>query len=599
MPLYGRGKGYLEKIKGINSLIQFLVLIASLILVITITGSLSFPNAAKGLSNEASVSNQNQLRPTGKTLITGTGINDNVKPGYMKVTVNTDSEVGKVNENVIGVNQLSYPAEVRPMKNIGIRYVRIDASLEGSVNSTDVYNCSTGIWSPKLLEPRIKLAQEAGAVPELIIDYSPKCLEPEINGSPPNSNYYPPDLGTDLPKWESLISQVGNWAIKNGVRYFEVWNEPDWTFYTGNALSYSQLYANTVTPLELQAKDQNVKIFVGGPAMADVLDQIDSQFLKTFLGYISQRNIPLNFVSWHTYADDPNAGTASFLKSGLCLTNHLEAPGVPCYFTPTMNTQIYASEVSAVKSILKKYPMYKPQLWIDEWNLNAESDPRQNTPYASAFLLSAIEKAASAGISVMEWYNTADYPPGNYQGFGLLNQQLKPKASYLGYLLWHKMTGDLLKTDVSRKTSNPYQHPSAVASLTSNDTLNVLVNNYVSYDVTGNFGSSETDANLLNCKLTVVGLKAGATYTVKYSTISLKNQNSLVRTQKILTASGDGKLNLNITIQEESTTMISIVNPKSQSGPSDSFLLVMIVALILVVISAVSAIFLVKRTKKG
>ncbi len=529
-----------------------------------------------------------------------TQINYNVGPEKLTANVNV-SDVGKpINEDVLGVNQLSAPQDVPLMKELGVQFARVDASLEGSFDSVNSYNCQTGVWSSALLSSRVKLVQSAGAQVQLIIDYSPKCLEQEINNQVPSNNYGPPDLGSDLPKWESLISQVGTWAIEHNIRYFEVWNEPDWQFFSGNVQQYNQLYQNTVIPLEKDAQKLNTKIYVGGPAMADVLDQIDSTFLTQFLNFVSANKLPLDFVSWHTYANDPNAGLASWAPNGFCLTNHVQTAKIPCYYTPQMSSAIYKTEVEQVKSILSKYPKYHPQLWLDEWNFDAESDPRMNTPYASAFLISAIEKATGAGVNVMEWYNTADSPNQNYQGSGLLNQSYQPKPSYLGFQLWHMMEGNVVKVVQHVTKANQYQHGSVYVTKSSGGNLNLLVNNYVSYDTSGNFGSSPTSANSLSSSIEINGLVAGSSYLEVTHTIGLTNRTSYVISSKKVVADGNGNLKLNLTSQEETTSMITLEPIKSQSlsgsssNNTDWLTILLIVVIILIIVTLVLAI---KRNK--
>ena len=41
---------------------------------------------------------------------------------------------------------------------------------------------------------------------------------------------------------------------------------------------------------------------VGGPAIA-----YDLEFLEKFLEYCKEHKVPLDFISWHTYTDDPKA----------------------------------------------------------------------------------------------------------------------------------------------------------------------------------------------------------------------------------------------------------------------------------------------------
>jgi hypothetical protein len=108
----------------------------------------------------------------------------------------------------------------------------------------------------------------------------------------------------DYDKWAKVAVNIvrhynEGWADGHrfGIRYWEVWNEPDVpNFWSGTAEQYYRLYATTATAL----KRYDATLKVGGPALAS-----NDQFLKDFLAYNKQRGVPIDFVSWHNYGTRP------------------------------------------------------------------------------------------------------------------------------------------------------------------------------------------------------------------------------------------------------------------------------------------------------
>ncbi|HZV08589.1 MAG TPA: hypothetical protein VFF94_02490, partial [Novosphingobium sp.] len=76
---------------------------------------------------------------------------------------------------------------------------------------------------------------------------------------------------------------------------FEVWNEPNLNFWAGTQGQYFQLYAATARAL----KRVNPALQVGGPATAQLM------WIDDFLRFCAADNAPVDFVSSHIYADDP------------------------------------------------------------------------------------------------------------------------------------------------------------------------------------------------------------------------------------------------------------------------------------------------------
>ncbi|NLE13588.1 MAG: hypothetical protein GX628_07940 [Clostridiales bacterium] len=80
-----------------------------------------------------------------------------------------------------------------------------------------------------------------------------------------------------------------------GIRYWEIWNEPELydTMWRGTWDQYFELY--TVTAKYLKERFPDIK--VGGPASCSSVNN----FTRKFLAHVRQSGAPLDFFSWHGY----------------------------------------------------------------------------------------------------------------------------------------------------------------------------------------------------------------------------------------------------------------------------------------------------------
>ncbi|RJP26485.1 MAG: hypothetical protein C4527_15085 [Candidatus Omnitrophota bacterium] len=96
------------------------------------------------------------------------------------------------------------------------------------------------------------------------------------------------------------------------IRYVEVWNEPDnRQFWTGTRIEFFQFFERMVK--SLKAEFPHMKI--GGPGFlpSSYLAQESNNTATSLLQYCSEQNVPLDFLSWHIYGDNP----ADYLGAGL------------------------------------------------------------------------------------------------------------------------------------------------------------------------------------------------------------------------------------------------------------------------------------------
>lgn len=380
--------------------------------------------------------------------------------GAITVTVDTHSQLGPVNESLLGTNQpVAGAAPV--IQPLGVDWERADMSLDAS------YSCVSGAWDPTPLDTRVQQDLAMGGEPELIVDYSPPCM----TSNPLHETLDPPDASGYAP-WASLIEQVAyHEMITYGVHIFEVWNEPDGTFWHGTLADYLTMYKATAGAIgEAASKAGMSDVLIGGPALLFP----DPVWLNAFLGYVDADHLPLGFVSWHYYGDYPELGPFS-TGAGVLPP---EVPGAGDYwYNPLTRAQIYGLQVQLVKAQVAGHPDLHPLTVIDEWNLDAGYDPRADQPYDAAFAAAVLESVQSAGLDRMAFFRVADDEPGTLGNWGMLFSDLRPKPVYWTFAFWHSMAGTRLDSTISPGGGDV----GAIASAGANGGLNVLVYNYVPY----------------------------------------------------------------------------------------------------------------------
>lgn len=112
------------------------------------------------------------------------------------------------------------------------------------------------------------------------------------------------DPPADFDKFAGVVKHIAmhyNQGWANGfhydIRYWEFWNEPDILFWSGTPEQFYSLYEKTARALK--SVDPTLK--VGGDAKAFSYD--DGPFREGFIDYCFVHKLPLDFYSWHTYAD--------------------------------------------------------------------------------------------------------------------------------------------------------------------------------------------------------------------------------------------------------------------------------------------------------
>ncbi len=113
------------------------------------------------------------------------------------------------------------------------------------------------------------------------------------------------DPPPDFDKFASVVKHVAmhynqGWAkgFHYNIRYWEFWNEPEALFWGGSPEQFYSLYEKTARAL----KSVDPALKVGGDALAFTFN--DGPYRDGFIDYCASHKVPLDFYSWHTYADN-------------------------------------------------------------------------------------------------------------------------------------------------------------------------------------------------------------------------------------------------------------------------------------------------------
>ncbi len=112
------------------------------------------------------------------------------------------------------------------------------------------------------------------------------------------------DPPPDFDQYANVVKHIAmhynqGWAngYHDNIRYWEFWNEPEALFWGGTPEQFYSFYEKTARAL----KSVDPALKVGGDAIAFSYDP--SPYREGFIDYCVAHRVPLDFYSWHTYAD--------------------------------------------------------------------------------------------------------------------------------------------------------------------------------------------------------------------------------------------------------------------------------------------------------
>ncbi len=329
----------------------------------------------------------------------------------------------------------SYRSDLREVKKVTeFSYVRFHNILHDEVGVYDEDEQGRPVYNFAYVDQIYDGLLENGVRPFVEISFMPKklALRQDVHPFWYKQIVAPPK---DYKKWDDLIrafaqhlvdryglDEVSNW-------YFEVWNEPNIDFWTGDPkqATYFELYDHTARVL----KAVSPRLRVGGPASSS------AHWVDAFIPHAAAENVPTDFISSHGYGDD---STEDLFGT----SENIPMDHRVCLAIKKVHDQIAAS----VRPNL-------PLMWT-EWNvpsfgpLNA-----RDTEYVGAALADDIRQCDGL-VNMMSFWTFSDvFEEGGPKrepfdgGFGLVALGGIKKASYAAFALLHKLGHERILQDSS------------------------------------------------------------------------------------------------------------------------------------------------------
>jgi xylan 1,4-beta-xylosidase len=356
----------------------------------------------------------------------------------------------------------SYRSDLREVKKAtDFQYVRFHAIFHDEVGVYDEDKGGQPIYNFSYVDQIYDGLLKNGVRPFVEISFMPKKLavRQDVHAFWYKQIVAPPK---DYAKWDDLIHHFAQHLMdRYGIDelskwYFEVWNEPNIDFWTGDPKqeTYFELYDHTARAL----KGVNPRLRVGGPATA-AADWVD-----IFLDHVVKQNVPIDFVSSHGYADD----TVENL-----FHSHEDIPMDQrvCRAIKKVHDQIVASGRPKL-----------PLMWT-EWNvpsfgpLNA-----RDTVYVGPALADDIRQCDGGSVEMLSYWTFDDVFEENgvvegpfHGGFGLIGAEGIKKPAYNAFALLHKLG--------ETRLANPA--PNVLVTRRSDGTLAIAAWNLVDPDQKG------------------------------------------------------------------------------------------------------------------
>jgi xylan 1,4-beta-xylosidase len=315
---------------------------------------------------------------------------------------------------------------------LGFRYIRMHAIFHDALGTVKqgpdgriVYDWS-GIdrLYDKLLARRIRPFVELGFTPQAL-----KTSDNKIFWWNGNTSHPRPDAWHDL--IAAFVTHLEQRYGKAQVRswYFEVWNEPnlDGFWEKADQQAYFDLYENTARTIK--AIDPQLR--VGGPSTAG------AAWVPEFLSFTAERNVPIDFVTTHTYGVD-----GGFLdEEGKEDTKLSQSPDAIVGDVRKVRAQIQAS----------KYPNLP--LYFTEWSTSyTPRDPVHDSYVSAPYILDKLKGGRGLLQGMSYWtysdifYEAGPPPSAFHGGFGLMNIDGVRKPAWFAYKYLRALRGRDVRT---------------------------------------------------------------------------------------------------------------------------------------------------------
>jgi xylan 1,4-beta-xylosidase len=207
------------------------------------------------------------------------------------------------------------------------------------------------------------------------------------------------------------IDEVSHW-------YFEVWNEPNGSFWGGvpHQATYFHLYEVTAGAL----KGVSPRLRVGGPSTAQ------AAWVPAFIRYCAAHHVPLDFLSTHVYGDDS-------AENVFHTQQRISRRDMVIRAVQKVHRQVAASPLPALPIIFSEFNA----------TYTGTATDVTDSPYIGPWLANTIRACDGLVHSMSYWTFSDVFEEGGiaqspfHGGFGLIAAGGIPKASFNDFRLLH------------------------------------------------------------------------------------------------------------------------------------------------------------------
>jgi len=315
---------------------------------------------------------------------------------------------------VVGLRQQWREDLIRAHKDTGMQSVRCHGLFDDEMG---IATAGAGHFNFLYVDQIYDFMLDHGVRPFVELSFMPEAFATSANRIFfYRGNVSPPRNWQD---WHDMVEAFAAHCVKrygvNEVRgwRFEVWNEPNISFWAGSQDQYFELYRQSAIAL----KKVDAELQVGGPATAQL------GWVPELIQYCAGHGVPLDFVSTHVYANDPQR---------------------PIFGKDHMYPleQVIPRGVELVKRQVESSKMPKLPLWITEWSSQNPS-----------FIADTVKNCIGFTEAMSYWtfsnvFEEGGVPSGIFNdGFGMLDQWGIARPSLHTFGLLHKLGDSRLQTD--------------------------------------------------------------------------------------------------------------------------------------------------------
>jgi xylan 1,4-beta-xylosidase len=355
----------------------------------------------------------------------------------------------------------SYRRDLRAMKaSTSIQYVRFHAIFHDEVGVYSEDEQGRPVYNWSYVDQIYDGLLENGVRPFVELSFMPRALAGST--TPQAFWYHPlPSPPKDYARWEELVYNFAKHLVdRYGAEevsqwYFEVWNEPNIDFWTGEPkqATYFELYDHAARAI----KRAGPGLRVGGPATAQ------AAWIPEMIQHSIQAQVPLDFVSTHVYANDLS-------KDVFGTDETIDRSEMVGRAVQKVETQVKSSARPAIPIHWSEYnASYKNEIDVTD------------AAFMGPWLANNIRLCDGLATSMSYWTFSDVFEEQGviktpfYGGYGLIAEGGIPKPAFNAFAMLHRLGDRRSQTD----------HANALVTRRSDGTLAIAVWNYTAPSVNG------------------------------------------------------------------------------------------------------------------